>query len=216
MSYHQGMPDFPVMLNVRGKRCVIVGGGAVARRRAASLVQAEAEVVVIAPQIDKDLLALATESLPRAYQAGDLEGAFLAIIATNNPQVNEAVGREAAHRQILCNRADDAGGGDFSVPAHAHHGPVTLAAHTSGISPAAAAAIRRALSEGLDPDWPRLLEIVGPYRAKIQSTVANPARRKAALVQLTDSEAMALLKAEGEQALGRHCQALLSEAQDAS
>ena len=197
------------MLNVQGRRCVIVGGASVARRRAASLTQARAQVVVIAPSIDKDLLTLAHETHPRPYRSGDLQGAFLAIIATNDPRVNQAVGDEARERHILCNRTDEPAQGDFSVPAHAQHGPVTLAVHTSGISPAAAGSIRRTLSEHLDPDWPRLLEIIAPYRTRILTGIVDPTLRRAALVQLTDAQAMRTLKSDGEDALRQHCQSLL-------
>lgn len=210
MRYTAAMPDLPVMLKVEGTRCVIVGGGAVARRRAEALLAAGAEVVVIAPHPDAALAAMGLTLLERPYQAGDLAGARLVVIATDDEAVNAVAAREAAERGVLVNRADAPDAGDFTVPAHAHHGPLTLAVHTGGVSASAAAAIRRQLSEALDPDWPRLLELVAPYRPAIQARMTDPAERQDRLRKLTDARAMNILKAQGPDALRRHCESLAS------
>ena len=198
------MADLPVMLNVRGRRCVIVGGGAVAARRAASLREAGAEVVVIAPQVDDTLAQQAGAVHRRPYQRGDLDGACLVVVATDDAAVNEQVAQDAAASGVLTNRADAPERGDLTIPAHARHGPVTLTVHTDGISASAAAAIRRQLSDALDPDWPRLLAIAGDYRQRVQETCADPEDRRARLRRLTDDQAMNILKAQGDDALRDH------------
>lgn len=209
------MADLPVMLKVRGTRCVIVGGGAVARRRAAALLEAGASVTVIAPDIDDELAAMAMRGVRierRGYAPGDLEGARLVVVATDDAALNERVAADArlpGAGGALVNRADDPDAGDVTIPAHARHGPITLAVHTSGISAAAAATIRRELSQSLDADWPRLLETVAPYRRRLQEAVEDPADRKARLVRLTDAEAMRILKAQGIEALQRHCRTIV-------
>ncbi|MEL7088221.1 MAG: NAD(P)-dependent oxidoreductase, partial [Planctomycetota bacterium] len=126
-------PHLPVMLNLRGRRCVVVGGGAVAARRAASLVACGAQVVVVAPAMDEKLDTLLIERAERGYASGDLDGAFLVVIATDQPEVNQQVTADAAEERVLINRADEAipapapgsetrrdprMGGDFTVMAH--------------------------------------------------------------------------------------------------
>jgi len=198
------MPSLPVMLDIQGKRCVILGGGPVALRRARALLLAGGDVAVIAPTIGPELSALPINRLERPYQHGDLDGAWLVIIASNDPQVNEAAAREAKQSNVLVNRADDPDSGDFTVPAHAHHGPITLAVHTDGTSASAAATIRRRLSDALDPDWPRLLAHAADYRAIIQQRFDDPGQRRERLMKLADPAAMAILKDQGDQALLDH------------
>jgi len=206
------MADLPIMLRIDGRRCVVIGGGAVAARRVASLLACGAHIHIIAPKIDPALEAQLDDRATwqrRGYQRGDLRGALLAVIATDDAQVNAAAAAEAREHGVLINRADDPEAGDFAVPAHAHHGPLTVAVHTAGISASLAASLRRRLSAALDPDVPRLLELVGPYRTTIQQAITDPAARRAALRRLADDEALALLKARGAEAVRRRCESLV-------
>lgn len=204
------MPDLPIMLKLGGRRCVIVGGGAVALRRARTLLDVQAGVTVIAPHVDQALLQLPLQVAQRAYRAADLDDAMLVVIATDDPVVNEQVAHDARQRGILINRADQPEDGDFVVPAHAHHGPVTLAAYTNGISAAAAASIREICSAALDPDWPRLLTLVQPYRSRIQQAGADDERRRDCLRQLADQTMLDTLKSGGDAAVIERCQTLLA------
>jgi len=213
------MADLPIMLRIEGRRCVVIGGGTVAARRAASLRACGAQLTIIAPAIDPTLEAQLGDRVTwesRGYQPGDLRGAVLAVIATDDAAVNAAAAAEAREHGVLINRADDPAAGDFAVPAHTHHGPLTVAVHTAGISASLAANLRRQLSAALDPDVPRLLGLVGPYRTTIQQAIADPAARRAALRRLADDEALALLKTEGEDALRRRCQSLVNNEPPAS
>ncbi len=208
------MSSLPVMLRVVGRRCVVVGGGAVACRRAGALHEAGAQVVVIGSDIEDRVASLAHRVHRRAYQPGDLESACLVVVATDDPAVNQAVAQEAQERGIWVNRADDPVRGDLIIPAHVHHGPVTLAVSTGGISASGAGAIRRELSDALDPDWPRLLEIVAPFRQTIQQQATDPQQRRACLLALTDPQAMATLKLDGPDALRCRCQGLVDRLPD--
>ncbi len=202
------------MLDIQGKRCVIIGGGPVALRRARALLAAGGEVTVISPAIGPELSALALDRLERPYRHGDLKNARLVIIASNNPKVNQMAAREAELAGVLVNRADGLGAGDFTVPAHERHGPVTLAVDTGGTSASAAAAIRRALSDALDPDWPRLIELASPFRSILRERFADVDQRHARLKRLADPQAMALLKDQGEEAVLDYFKAL-TQTQDA-
>ena len=206
------MPDLPAMLKVRGWRVVIVGGGAVARRRAVALIEAGADVTVIAPQIDAELAALDVQIERRAYCSADLAGARLVIIATDSREVNQQVAADAAAAGALVNRADDPDAGDLAIPAHAYRGPITLAVSTAGISARAAAQIRDDLLANLDPAWIELLTIVAPFRGRLQERVHDAAKRNDALRALVSDEAMALLKLEGADALRRRSEAILATA----
>lgn len=195
------MPPLPVMLNLSGKRCVIVGGGPVTVRRAQAMLDAGASVTIIAPNTEPELTGPPLEIHHRPYRTGDLADAFIVVIATDDPQANETVARDAQTAGVLVNRADDPDAGDFTVPAHAHHGPITLAVHTGGASASASATIRRELSEALDPDWATLIELAAGIRPVIQERYPDPAQRRDRLMKLADPHAMAILKDRGKDAL---------------
>ncbi len=195
------MPGFPIMLDIKGRRCVIVGGGSVALRRARALIEAGGEITVIAPDFEPGLSSLPLKQIKRPYQQGDLAGAWLVIIASNDPQVNESAARQAREAGVLVNRADDPETGDFTVPAHAHHGLITLAVHTGGVSAAAAAAIRGELSKALNPDWPRLIGLASTWRPILKDKFPDRDQRRAKLKKLCGPQAMTILIEQGEQAL---------------
>jgi siroheme synthase-like protein len=205
--------DLPVMLRVRGRSVVIVGGGSVAKRRAASLLDSGATVTVIAPVIDSDLAAMNIIKHQRPYQGGDLRGAFLVIIATDDPAANAAAAEEAEREGVLVNRADEPELGDVTVPAHTRIGPVTVSVGSGGISPRAAAHMRDQMLIDLDRDWLVLLQTLEPVREKLQETVPDIRRRREAMHKLTDPAAMALLKEKGVDGLRRFADHIIEDAQ---
>src|SRR5579862_8190430 len=105
-------PVYPLSLRLAGRRVVVAGGGSVAVRRVAGLRAAGADVVVVAPELSPALADLSTRGLittrTRAYQPGDLEGAWLALACTDSPEVNAAVAADAENQRLWCVRADDA------------------------------------------------------------------------------------------------------------
>ena len=210
------MAYLPVMLRVEGRRCVVVGGGPSACRRSQALLDAGAKVTVVAPRIDpaaaSALSARGAVMVARAYERGDLQGAFLVVVATDDDAVNQAVAVEAVASGVLVNRADAPDEGDFAVPAHCRQGPITLAVYAGGIAPAAAAAIRTELAGALDPAWPATLEAVAPYRAAIIARFPEPAERRRRRRALAAPQAMGLFKARGKDALIRRCEELLDPA----
>jgi uroporphyrin-III C-methyltransferase/precorrin-2 dehydrogenase/sirohydrochlorin ferrochelatase len=141
-------PVYPVALDLAGRRAVVVGGGRVARRRAAGLLEAGAVVEVIAPEVLPELAALDVTVQARRYRDGDLDGAWLAHAATSDPQANAAVAAEAERRRIWCVRADDAAASPAWTPSVARHGDVTVAI-TSGGDPVRSQRLRSAIAAGL-------------------------------------------------------------------
>ena len=137
---------------------MVVGGGAVAARKARKLLQAQAEVVVISPEISPKLESVAVEVLRRRYEPGDLEGAFLAFTATDSREVNAAVSREASERNIPINVADKPSEGDFALPSTLRRGRLQVAVSTGGASPTLAQRIRKELEEMFSHEWAGLIE----------------------------------------------------------
>ena len=199
------MVDLPVMLKVRDRRCVIVGGGPVATRRAKALLAAGAEVTVVAPRIDASLEELGVQLVRREFRVGDLDGARLVVVATDDPAVNRQAVEHAHKAEVLVNHAESPDAGDVTIPAHAHHGPVTIAVSTDGVSAATAGRIRRGLSDSLDPGWPVLLEIVAEYRSLLRQRYHHPAERTPRIAMLTSAEALEQLKAEGPESFRAFC-----------
>ena len=195
------MADLPAMLRLEGRWAVLIGGGAVARRRGAALETAGARLRVIAPSVDPTLARSAETVDRRPYADGDLAGAFLAVIAASDAWANEAAAAEARARGVLANRADAPAEGDLTVPAHERRGPLTVAVDTGWGAPAASAAVRDELLCALDPDWPRLLAVAGPFRASIQARFAAGPQRRERLRRTTDHRALMALKRGGTAAL---------------
>ena len=140
-----------MMLDVTGRTVVIIGGGAVAARKAAGVMEAgAARVRVVAPQIGADVRA--TERVAESYETRHLDGASLAFAATDSPEVNNRVVRDARARGILVNRADEGGDGaepaDFVTPAKFQEGEVIVT--VSAGSAALAVAIRNDLARRID------------------------------------------------------------------
>jgi len=148
-----GTPIYPLSLRLEGRRVLVVGGGPVALRRVAGLRAAGAQVVVVAPRLTPALADLAARGLitahQREYQPGDLDGAWLVLACTDQPQVNEVVAADAERQRIWCARADDAAASAAWVPAVGRTGPVTVAVN-AGRDPRRAAELRDRLVDTVD------------------------------------------------------------------
>ncbi len=141
-------PDYPVTLQLAGKRVVVIGGGQVALRRARPLLAAGARVHVIAPEIGPELAGLPVIREYRRYRDGDLAGAWLAHAAAGDRAVNAAVAAEAERSRVWCVRADDAAASPAWTPAVTRHGDVTVAV-TAGGDPRRSQRLRAAISAAL-------------------------------------------------------------------
>src|SRR5438874_10180418 len=159
---------YPLMLDVSDRLVVIVGGGGVAARKARGILDAGGRRVrVVAPDFAPELPA-GVERVRERYHPECLEGAGLVFAATDVPEVNDAVVRDARARGVLVCRADgnDAEPGDFATPAHLHRGEVTLA--VSAGSAALAVRVRDALAAHFDPVWSRMAEAMLALRPAIR------------------------------------------------
>lgn len=164
---------YPVSLELEGRRCVVVGGGVVAEHKVRSLLDAGAAVVVVAEECTSGLGALAAEGalsiVGRNYVEGDLEGAFVAIAATDEPAVNAAVFEEGERARVLVNSVDDVDHCHFAVPSVVRRGALTLTVATGGKAPALAKKLRRELSRRYGPEYGDVVEMIGQVRIDAQA-----------------------------------------------
>ncbi len=168
----RGLAYYPMFLKISGRKCVVVGGGGVARRKVRALLEHGASVEVISPDpcLELDKLAETGEIkvLRRHYQAGDLQGAFLAIAATDNRALNRQVVKEARDKAVLVSVADDPENSDFILPSYVRRGALTIAVSTGGVSPALARKIRSRLEKELGGEYASLVRLVGEVRAEVK------------------------------------------------
>jgi len=145
----------PLAVVLRGRRCLVVGGGQRAARRAAELVSAGATVCVVAPVLSAALAALVRGGRTvswraRRFEPGDVDGAHLVVAATSDPSVDQQVFEEAEARGTWVHCPDDPGRCSVYAMALVHRGPVTVAVSTAGSSPALASYLRGWLDTRLD------------------------------------------------------------------
>jgi len=173
---------YPAFLRVEGKVCVVIGGGRVATRKIHALLVAGARVVVISVALHVDLQTLFANGLvdyiPARYAAEYLTCASLVFAATNDPEVNLQIARDAHERGLWVNVADNPDNSDFYVPATIHQQDLTLAISTGGEAPAFARYVRELLEQSLSDALGQALEMVTQARPLI---LAEPKERQTQL-----------------------------------
>ena len=170
---------FPVFLDLRDRRCVVLGDGALADVKAASLRDTGAHVV----------------HLRRAFVDGDLAGAYLAVDASDARHLRDAVRAEAERERVLLNIVDDAPRCDWIAPAVVRRGRLQVAVSTGGASPVLAASLRGQLESLLGPEWEALTDVVGDMRARLRDAGVPVERQRAAYSAALHSGARAALRA---------------------
>lgn len=163
---------YPVLLNISGKRCVVIGGGQVALRKVRALLEHGANVEVISPEFCSELGQLDENGeihvRNREYQAGDLKGVFIVIAATDNRDINLQVKNEARMNAVLVNVVDDAENSDFIVPSYLRRGDITIAVSTAGRSPALARKIRARLEKDFGEEYASLALLIDEVRTEVK------------------------------------------------
>jgi precorrin-2 dehydrogenase/sirohydrochlorin ferrochelatase len=162
---------YPVSLVLEGRRCLVVGGGHVAVRKASGLLAAGAQVHVVGKEVLAPMRALpGLASLQeRPYQRGEVAGYRLVVAATGDPAVNQAVYDDGEAAGVWVNSADDPGRCSFILPAVARQGPVTVAVSTSGYSPALASWLKAHAAEHMGPEMGELADLLAEARAQLKA-----------------------------------------------
>jgi len=191
---------YPVYLDLNGRLAVIVGGGKVAQRKARTLAGYGADVVVVAPNVSPELLELQSEGLvtveQRGYVRGDLDGAFLAVCATDSEEVNRAVFAEAEERGCLVNVVDVPELCNFIVPSIVRRGSLQIAISTGGAAPTVAKRLRKRFQAEFGEEWADYIELLGAVRVLVMERVpGGEAERKPVFEAIADSDLLARLRA---------------------
>jgi siroheme synthase-like protein len=165
-------PYYPLLLNIQGKKCLVIGGGEVALRKVQTLLEHGAIVDIVSPAFCSELNQLgkggAVQAINRAYKAEDLNDALLVIAATDDAKVNEKVAAEARKRGILINVVDKPDISDFIVPSSFRRGDIIVAVSTSGKSPALARKIRSELETNLKAEYAQLAVTASEVRSELK------------------------------------------------
>lgn len=193
------MKYYPVFLDVRGRRCIVVGGGQVAERKALALFDAGADLSLVSPELTPALRNLALKGKivhhPKQFDDQDLSGAYLVIAATNDAAVNEDVARTARKAGILVNAATSPDEGTFVVPSVVERGDLLIAISTCGDSPALARKVREDLERSYGPEYGVFLEKMSMLRRRLLQAVADENVRRKIYQAVVDSDVLSLLKA---------------------
>jgi precorrin-2 dehydrogenase / sirohydrochlorin ferrochelatase len=198
---------YPVYLDLRGRACIVVGGGTVATRKVESLLAAGARVTVVSPALTPALAALAdTHEIvhhPRPYRASDLGGAALVFAATNDEEVHASIAADAAAAGVLLNVVDRPPLCSFIVPAVVRRGAVTIGISTGGASPALARRMRQDLEARIGPEYEIAATILARLRPAVHSANPDPQARARVFANLVDGPLLDALRARDAAAIDR-------------
>jgi precorrin-2 dehydrogenase/sirohydrochlorin ferrochelatase len=207
------MNYFPILVDLTGKRCVVVGGGPIGERRAMAVLEQGAVVRVVAPSVSERLAELAESGriswMNALYHADHLDGAFMVIAATDVAEINLTVARDAQARNILVASAGAAEDGNFVSPAVVRRGNLLLTVSTSGASPTLASVLREDIEREYGPEWAGITEVMGNLRDELKARHAAEQSRKTAVRAVLASTAVWEAVRRGDlaeaEALARQC-----------
>ena len=186
----RAMKYYPVLMDVRDRACLVVGGGAVGTRKALGLARAGARVRVVSPEVSPKLVDAAKKTDPaielikRPFQPSDLGGVSLAFAATNHSDINARVRQAAVRANVLCNAAEGEDKGDFILPSVVAREDLIIAVSTSGASPALAKRIRVQLEQAYGPEYGELAGLLAQVRRHLLDRGHDPAGHKQLLTDL--------------------------------
>ncbi len=177
------MSMYPVMLDVKGRRCLVVGGGGVALRKVQGLLESGADLTVVAPDVVPALVVLAEAGKlaleKRSYSPGEAAAFALVFAATDQADVNEQVFRDGDAAGRWVNVADDPQRCSFHLPARVRRGPLQIAVGSEGRAPFVVRRLRRVLESRLGPEWSEWLDAAERFREAVKSSVEGPSEQEA-------------------------------------
>ncbi len=182
----------PIALNLANRRVLIVGGGAVAARKAAACLDAGASVTVVTPTLIEGFSGR-VEHLARKYESGDCAGYDLVFAATDNSHVNAQVGEEARSNKIWCNIADAPDASDFHTQSIVRRGQIEIGVSTGRLSPVLARHLRERVETVVGPEYEMLQTLA--------SEIEVPLNRRGDFWRaVLGSEVLDLLRAQKDEA----------------
>lgn len=210
------MEYYPVYLDLKDKKCVVVGGGEVALRKIKSLVSAEAKVVVISPEItpklkewlDKNKITYLNQTYKSDYIKKDV---FLVIAATNNKQLNAKIALDAHKSNLLINVVDSPGLCNFILPATLRRGKLIISISTSGQSPALAKKIKEELLNTYGIEYEIFVDLLGKLRPQVVAKYKDEKTRKLFWEKVVNSNLIAYIRENKEEKIKKEIQTLFEE-----
>jgi precorrin-2 dehydrogenase/sirohydrochlorin ferrochelatase len=207
------MRYYPVFLDLRGQACLVVGGGQVGERKVRTLQSCGARVCLVSrdltPYLSREVREDRLTYLAAAYYPELLEGCFLVIGATDDPEVNRRISLDARQRGLLCNIVDSPGECNFILPSVVERGDLLIAVSTSGQSPALAKKIRRQLEEEFPPVYERYLKLLGRIRLHVLAQGRPQEDNQRLFETVVNAPLLSWLKVDDDQALFHFLEGLI-------
>jgi siroheme synthase-like protein len=201
---------------LKGRRVLLVGAGAVAQRKALSLMEAGARVVIVAEHVDPAFEgACATQKIELVkgrYSKEYISDATLVIAATDDHKVNNRIYRDCQEMGVLCNSVDEPECCDFFAAAVVQRGRLQVAIGTDGACPAYAGHLRKKFEDIITEDHGRFLEELGAVRPKVMEKIVDEKQRKAVMGLLVDDESFDVFLKKGKDAWHRYADELIASA----
>ena len=192
------MKYYPAFLDLRGRWVLVVGGGQVAERKVAQLLESGARVRVVSPDLTQTLARLA-QAGQISYRWGefdeaDLDSVWLVIGATDDGRVNTQVAQAAERRNLFCNIVDVPSLCSFLAPAIVARGDVLIAISTSGHSPALAQRLKREIAAHVGPEYGQLADLMSRWRSHVMEKIPHQSQRADLFHRLVESDILNLLR----------------------
>jgi siroheme synthase-like protein len=209
---------FPAFLSLQGKDVLVVGGGAVAHRKAVSLLDCGARVRILSPEIRPEVSALPGVHWIKAHYTSTFLRPphphwWIIFAATNQDHINAQVCTDAQSVSIWACNCSDPSAGDLITPATRRVGPIVLAVSTGGASPGLAAQIAQTAAEGISPQHQILAELLVSWRAEVQAKFANESVRRDLMRKLSSQAMLETISAGGRKEAERQFLQLMLEAE---
>ena len=211
---------YPVMLDIKEKNCLVIGGGQVALRKITSLLSYSAKVHVISDELCEELKNYYQEGkinwIQKKFEPGDIKNAVLVFAATDSKEVKQNIAKEARANDILVNIADSPELCDFIVPSIVEQGDLTITISTNGKSPALAKKIKEDLEKEFGPYYAKFINILGNLREKASKEIPDIALREKLYKELIYSDIINLIEENKEDKALEKANKLFNEAKDNS
>lgn len=205
---------YPINLYLKNKKCLIVGGGSVAERKVLTLLEYEASIELISPKITPVLAKLVHDKsicyIDRRYKKGDVKGAMLVIVATNDALLNKQIASEAEDRNCLINVVDCPALCNFIVPSIVRRGDLQISIGTDGTCPALAKRIRKDLEVIFDERYEEFLKLAKKVRNEVKNRIQDINKRKDIMNHLVYSDLLQLIHENKQEEIEKRIQEIIS------
>lgn len=209
---------FPIFINLDNKKCVIVGGGKVAERKAENLFAYGASITILSPSVTSKVQQWANEGLlnwrKKEFEKADIDGAFMVFASTDNYELNQLIANICHENGIMINSADDPEKCTFHVPAIIRRDSLGIAISTEGKSPLLAKKLRTEFEALIGEEYAEFLDMLAEVRTRIQESVSDINIRKKILESIVYSDILEHLKSGENEKARERIEACISSFQE--